>query len=148
MDKFGIRPHLRFSTEVVTAHYSEDEQLWNVTTRTQGGKDETLKVNAIVTAVGQLNRPKLPNIAGRNSFAGPSWHSANWKHEYDLKGKTVAVIGTGASAFQIVPEVAKVAGRLKVFQRSAPWMFPNAQYHALLTPVKNCLLTHLPYSAP
>jgi 4-hydroxyacetophenone monooxygenase len=147
MDKFGIRPHVRFSTEVVTARYSEDEQLWNVTIRTRSGKDETLKVNAIVTAVGQLNRPKLPDIAGRDSFAGPSWHSANWKHEYHLKGKTVAVIGTGASAFQIVPEVAKVAGRLKVFQRSAPWMFPNAQYHALVGEGKKWLLTHVPYYA-
>ncbi|HEV3112789.1 MAG TPA: NAD(P)/FAD-dependent oxidoreductase [Candidatus Binataceae bacterium] len=146
-DKFGIRPHIRFSTEVVTARYSEDEQLWNVTTRTRNGKEESLKVNAIVTAVGQLNRSKLPDIAGRDSFAGPSWHSANWKHEYDLKGKTVAVIGTGASAFQIVPEVAKVAGQLKVFQRSAPWMFPNSQYHALVSEGKRWLLTHVPYYA-
>ena len=146
-DKFGIRPHIRFSTEVVTARYSEDEQLWNVTIATRDGTQENLKVNAIVTAVGQLNRPRLPDIEGRDSFAGPSWHSANWKHEHDLQGKTVAVIGTGASAFQIVPEVAKVAGRLKVFQRSAPWMFPNAQYHALVSEGKKWLLTHVPYYA-
>ncbi|HEY2106084.1 MAG TPA: NAD(P)/FAD-dependent oxidoreductase [Candidatus Binataceae bacterium] len=146
-DKFGIRPRIRFSTEVAAARYSEDEQLWNVATRTRDGKEENLKVNAIVTAVGQLNRPKLPDIVGRDSFAGPAWHSAGWKHDIDLKGKTVAVIGTGASAFQIVPEVAKVAGRLKVFQRSAPWMFPNGQYHALVSEGKKWLLTHVPYYA-
>jgi 4-hydroxyacetophenone monooxygenase len=147
VDKFGIRPHIRFKTEVVSARYSEDEQLWHVTTRTQSGAEETIKVNSIITAVGQLNRPKLPDIPGRDSFQGPSWHSATWDHSHDLKGKTVAVIGTGASAFQIVPEIAKVAGRLKVFQRSAPWMFPNAQYHALVSDGKKWLLTHVPYYA-
>ncbi len=118
---------------MTSAHYSEDEQLWNVALKTRDGKQENIKVSAIVTAVGQLNRPKFPDIPGRESFAGPSWHSAAWQHQHDLKGKTVAVIGTGASALQIVPEVAKVAGRLKVFQRSAPWVFPNPQYHAAVS---------------
>jgi 4-hydroxyacetophenone monooxygenase len=146
-DKFGIRPHIRFSTEVVSARYCEDELLWRVTVRTPAGNQETLRANVVITAVGQLNRPRLPDIKGRDSFAGPSWHSANWQHQHDLNGKTVAVIGTGASAFQIVPEVAKAAGRLKVFQRSAPWMFPNAQYHALVSEEKKWLLRHVPYYA-
>src|SRR5579885_887853 len=146
-DKFGIRPHIRFSTEVVSARYSDDEQLWNVTTRGANGREESLKVNAIITAVGQLNRPRLPGIPGRDSFAGPSWHSAQWQHQHDLRGRRVAVIGAGASAFQIVPEVAKVAGRLTVFQRSAPWMFPNPQYHSLVSEGKKWLLTHVPYYA-
>jgi 4-hydroxyacetophenone monooxygenase len=147
LDKFGIRPHVRFATEVIRARYAEDEDTWHVVLRSKDGCEETVKVNALVTAVGQLNRPKLPDLPGRETFAGPSWHSAAWQHQHDLKGKTVAVIGTGASAFQIVPEIAKTAGRVKVFQRSAPWMFPNAQYHALVGDGKKWLLTHLPYYA-
>ena len=147
MEKFGIRPHIRFSTEVTSARYSEDEQVWNVGLKTKDGKEETIKVNALITAVGQLNRPKLPDLPGLESFQGPYWHSAEWQHQHDLKGKTIAVIGTGASAVQIVPEVAKVAGKVKVFQRSAPWIFPNPQYHAAVDDGKKWLLTHLPYYA-
>ena len=103
----------------------EDEQVWNVALKTKDGKEETIKVNALITAVGQLNRPEAPRPPGpRDVSRVRTGTRREWQHQHDLKGKTVAVIGTGASAFQIVPEVAKVAGTVKVFQRSAPWIVP------------------------
>src|SRR5262249_12062399 len=76
-------------------------------------------------AVGQLNRPALPDIAGRDDFAGPSWHSARWDHGVDLTGKRVAVVGTGASAIQFVPEVSRSAANVDVYQRTAPYVLPK-----------------------
>ena len=97
-------------------------QVWNLTLDDGG----TLQAAAVVCAVGQLGRPALPDIAGRDGFAGPSWHSARWNHDVDLAGRRVAVVGTGASAIQFVPEIAKVAGHVDVYQRSAPYVLPKA----------------------
>ena len=133
MDKFGIRPHIRFSTEVTSARYAEDER--DLERRTQDPKTAERRPSRSTRSSppsGQLNRPKLPDLPGLDTFPGPSGTPPQWQHQHDLKGKTIAVIGTGASAFQIVPEVAKIAGTVKVFQRSAPWMFPNPQYHAVV----------------
>jgi 4-hydroxyacetophenone monooxygenase len=151
MEKYGIRDKVRFDTEVVAADYDEAAHRWSLRIRrrepSEGGEslEETLTANALVSAVGQLNRPKLPDIPGRDSFRGPSMHSAAWQHDVDLKGKRIAVIGTGASAFQIVPAIAQEAQRLIVFQRSAPWMFPNPNYHKAVGPGKKWALKHLPY---
>jgi 4-hydroxyacetophenone monooxygenase len=139
----GITPRIRFETEVVAARWDEAEACWRVRLRTRSG-EETLLANALVSAVGQLNRPKLPEIPGRERFRGPSFHSAEWDAAQDLTGKRVAVIGTGASAFQLVPEVAKQAAKLSVFQRSPPWMFPNPVYHAKVSEGKKWLLRHVP----
>src|SRR5262249_21951335 len=120
--KYGVRDKIRFRTEVVEARFDEATSRWSVLLRSEGGAEETVSVEAIISGVGQLNRPKLPDIEGRDSFRGPAFHSARWQHQHDLRGKRVAVIGTGASAFQLVPEVAKQAEHLFVLQRSAPWM--------------------------
>lgn len=120
-EKHGLYSHLRFDSEVVGATWDEAEQLWRV--RTADGAEITAE--AFVTAWGQLNRPKLPPIEGRDTFAGTAFHSANWNSSIDLAGKRVAVIGNGASAIQFVPEVAKVAGHLTVFQRSPSWIVPR-----------------------
>jgi len=117
-DKYGIRPHVRFGTEVVAARYDEAAQLWRV--RTRGG--EELEAEVLVSAVGQLNRPAYPDIPGREEFAGVSFHSARWRHDHDLTGRTVGVIGNAASAIQFIPPVAERAARLHVFQRSPNWM--------------------------
>ena len=85
-----------------------------------------MQATAVVCSVGQLGRPAFPDIAGRDEFAGPSWHSGRWNHDVDLAGRRVAVIGTGASAIQFVPEIAKVAARVDVYQRSAPYVLPKA----------------------
>lgn len=142
---FGIRDQIRFRTEVVAATWDEDRRVWSIRTRSSDGREETLEANAIVSAVGQLNRPKIPDIRGRESFAGSQFHSAQWRHDVDLTGKRVAVIGTGASGFQLVPEVAKIASRLFVFQRSPQWMSPNPRYHAKVSEEKTWLLRHVPF---
>ena len=118
----GLGPHLRFGCGVAAAEFDERRAVWNLTLDDGG----TLQATAVVCAVGQLGRPALPDIAGRDGFAGPSWHSARWNHDVDLAGRRVAVVGTGASAIQFVPEIAKVAGHVDVYQRSAPYVLPKA----------------------
>jgi 4-hydroxyacetophenone monooxygenase len=147
LDKYGVRDKVRFETEVVGASYDESEGRWSVRIRNRNGSEEVLRAAAVVSAVGQLNRPKLPDIAGIDRFGGPSMHSAAWRPDCDLVGKRVAVIGTGASAFQIVPTIAETCAHLSVFQRSAPWMFPNPHYHAKVGAGKKWALEHLPYYA-
>ena len=100
---------------------------------------------AVISAVGQLNRPHVPDFPGRETFAGPSFHSARWDHDLDLTGKRVALIGAGASGFQIAPAIADDVERLTVFQRTAQWMFPNPGYHETVGPGVRWALTHLPF---
>lgn len=147
LESHGVGARVRFETEVTTAHYDERAKLWSVRVRTKDGREEALTANAVISAVGQLNRPKLPEIPGLERFRGVAMHSAAWRHEANLAGKRVAVIGTGASAFQIVPTIAGECARLSVFQRSAPWMFPNPYYHAKVGPGKKWALEHLPFYA-
>jgi cation diffusion facilitator CzcD-associated flavoprotein CzcO len=118
----GLEPHLRFGAEVASASFDEDTATWNITLAGGG----TLEASAVVCAVGQLSRPSVPDIPGRDDFAGPSWHSARWDHGTELAGRRVAVIGTGASAVQFVPAIAKTAGHVDVYQRSAPYVLPKA----------------------
>jgi cation diffusion facilitator CzcD-associated flavoprotein CzcO len=117
----GLGPRLRFGCGVESASFDETAALWNLAL-TDGS---SVQANAVVCAVGQLGRPALPDLPGRDSFAGPSWHSGRWNHDVDLTGQRVAVIGTGASAVQFVPEVAKVAGHVDVYQRTAPYVLPK-----------------------
>ncbi len=143
-DKYGLREHIRFGTSVEEAAWDEAGGVWKVQVRTSAG-EETLTATAVVSAVGQLNQPNFPDIPGRDSFAGPSFHSARWRHDVDLKGKRVAVIGTGASAFQFVPEIARTAGEVVVFQRSPPWLAPTDDYHETVGEGKKALLEHFPF---
>ena len=143
-DRHGLRPHIRLNTTVLEAAWDEARALWRVRLRTPDGAEETVEANAVITAVGQLNRPRLPDIPGRDSFAGVAFHSAEWRHDVDLTGKRVAVIGTGASAFQFVPEIAPAVGQLTVFQRTPPWAFPAPHYHDDIEAPKNWLMQHLP----
>jgi 4-hydroxyacetophenone monooxygenase len=145
MHDFGITEHIRFETEVTRAEWNEDTAHWSVYVRQSDGVSASIDANAVISAVGQLNRPKLPDIPGRDSFQGVSMHSAQWIDGTELAGKRVAVVGTGASAFQIVPTIAPIVARLTVFQRSAPWMFPNPHYHDQVGPGVRWALEHLPY---
>jgi 4-hydroxyacetophenone monooxygenase len=145
--KYGVRDRIRFGTEVVAAHWDEADAVWRVTVRPKDGGEETLTANAVVSAVGQLSRPKIPDFEGRERFRGRAFHSARWERDLDLEGRRVAVIGTGASAFQLIPEVARQAGHTFVFQRSPQWMTPNPSYHRTVSPEKQWLLEHVPYYA-
>lgn len=117
----GVRDLVRTGVEVTEAAYDDDTATWRVETST----GETLTADFVVAAVGQLSRPVVPDLPGRESFAGPAFHSARWDHDVDLTGKRVAVIGTGASAIQFVPGIQPVAGHVTVFQRSAPYVVPK-----------------------
>ncbi len=144
-DKYALRKHIRFETHVVECVFDEDIAMWNVRVRGKEGKEQILRANAVISAVGQLNQPRFPDIKGRETFKGPSFHSAHWRHDIDLKGKRVAVIGTGASAFQFVPAIAPTVGELLVFQRTPPWLAPTPDYHYNVGAGKNWLLEHLPF---
>ncbi|MGZ4438309.1 MAG: flavin-containing monooxygenase [Nocardioidaceae bacterium] len=116
----GVLDRFRFETSVDDAAWDDDAQVWRVTT--SAGH---VTADVLVSAAGALSDPKLPDIDGIDSFAGEVFHSAQWNHDYDLTGKRVAVIGTGASAIQIVPEIAKQVARLDVYQRTAPYVMPR-----------------------
>jgi 4-hydroxyacetophenone monooxygenase len=142
-DAFGLRPHMRFETEVTSVHWSDETNSWTLRLRTPAG-EETMEAQAVISAVGQLNRPSFPDIPGRDTFAGTSFHSARWRHDVDLTGKRVAVIGTGASAVQFVPEIADQTGDLLVFQRTPGWLIPSEDYHQAVSPQKQWLFAHVP----
>jgi cation diffusion facilitator CzcD-associated flavoprotein CzcO len=120
-DDFKLRASIKLSDEAVSAVWDEGRAQWQIKTRS--GK--SYAASAIVSALGQLNRPTIPPIEGREIFAGPSWHSAHWNHSVSLKGKRVGVVGSAASAVQLIPEVAKEAGHLTVFQRTPNWLMPR-----------------------
>jgi 4-hydroxyacetophenone monooxygenase len=143
--QFEVKPHIRFNTEVVTAEYDEAAALWRVRVRDGQGEESVLQARAVISAVGQLNRPKMPDIDGLESFSGPVVHSGAWPQGLDLAGKRVAVIGSGASAFQIIPELAATASQLVALQRSPAWMFPNPGYHTEVGAGQRWALEKLPY---
>jgi 4-hydroxyacetophenone monooxygenase len=147
-DDLELRAHIRFGTEVLAAEFCEDTATWKLTIRDPDGGEKTHEVNALVSAVGQLNRPNLPPIPGRESFAGPSFHSAEWDHSVDLAGKRVAVIGTGASGFQLIPKVAEEAAELTVFQRTPNWFIPTPQYTDDMTEPLKMLFRVIPGYGP
>jgi cation diffusion facilitator CzcD-associated flavoprotein CzcO len=120
-DMFQLRPSLRLGEEPVRAEWDDGKAVWKITTR--AGK--SYEADAIVPALGQLNRPTIPDIPGEDSFKGPAFHSARWDSSVDLKGKRIACIGSAASAVQLIPEVAKVAGHLDVYQRTPNWCIPR-----------------------
>lgn len=144
-DSFGLREHIRFRTEVLSMAFDEERCAWSLRLRTADGGDETLEANAVISAVGQLNRPRFPDIPGRETFAGPSFHSAQWDHSVDLAGKRVAVIGTGASACQFIPAIAPEVGQLTVFQRTPTWFVPVPTYHDAVPDGLLWLFRHIPH---
>lgn len=119
--KYGLEPHIRFGAEVTDARWDDAASHWVV--RTRAG--DVFEAQSIVTATGQLSTPVIPALPGLSTFAGPAFHSAQWRSDVDLSGKRVAVIGTGASAIQFVPAIAPLAEKLTVFQRSAAYVLPK-----------------------
>jgi 4-hydroxyacetophenone monooxygenase len=143
--KYDLKKHIRFETKVESLTWEEGRSVWRVEVRAKDGAMETIEANAVVTAVGQLNKPRIPQIDGVGTFEGPAFHSAEWRHDVDLAGKRIAVIGTGASAYQFVPEIAPKVAHLTVFQRSPPWGLPVPHYHEDVPEGMKWLLDHVPY---
>jgi len=146
MHRHGIAEQVRFDTEVLGAAWDDATSTWSVSVRGPGGS-ETLRARAVISAVGQLNQPFVPELPGAQDFAGPAFHTARWDGDVELAGRDVVMIGAGATGFQLAPAIADTVGRLTIFQRTAQWMFPNPDYHAAVGPGAHWALRHLPFYA-
>ncbi|WP_019874290.1 flavin-containing monooxygenase [Sporichthya polymorpha] len=144
-DHFDLRRHIRFDSEVETMNWDEDAQHWRVTVRSSTGERDMLTADAVISGVGLLNRPAIPAIPGLETFAGPSMHTANWDTSVEVTGKRVVVIGTGASAMQLVPAIAGQAAHVTVFQRSPQWGLPNPNYMRETSEATRTLMAHVPF---
>ena len=121
VDKYRLRPKITLNTTVTAAAYDEDDSLWRVGL----GSGETITARFLISATGALTIPRQPDIPGVESFGGVTMHTARWDHSQDLTGKRVAIIGTGASAVQVIAEIAPTVSELTVFQRTPIWCFPK-----------------------
>lgn len=150
MKDLGALPRVRFGTEVLSATYRDDDQCWDVRVRTPDGTEETLVADVVISAVGVLNRKRMPDVAGLDRFAGTQFHSSEWPEDLDLDGKRVAVVGTGASSMQISPAIASRAAHLTIFQRSPQWVAPFEKFlqpipAELRMLIRTCSLYHAWY---
>jgi cation diffusion facilitator CzcD-associated flavoprotein CzcO len=122
-DRYRLRDHIRFGVEVTGARWDADERRWHVTT-----SDGDYTARFLVAGIGALHIPNIPALPGIETFRGETFHSAHWNHDYDLTGKRVAVVGTGASAIQFVPQIAPDVAKLTIFQRTPPWIMPKPDH--------------------
>jgi 4-hydroxyacetophenone monooxygenase len=147
VDKYGLEPHIRYRTTVTSIEWHDDEARWHVHIERPDGASETLVARFVISAVGSLNLPHLPEIPGMDTFAGPSFHSARWPADLDITGTRFALLGAGASGFQIAPTIADSVGQLTIYQRTAQWMVPNPVYRKTVPPGDRWALRHLPFYA-
>ena len=143
-NEFEIKSHIRFDTTVNNATYDEADQRWNVDITTANGASETLSGTILVSATGIFNPPVKPNIDGLEEFQGPSFHTAEWQDDVDLKDKKVAIIGNGASCMQIGPEIQNDVESLTIFQRSPHWAAPFAQFRRPVPDALRFMLREVP----
>lgn len=136
--KYDLQAHIQFNQEVEAADFDAEAGRWNI--RTKAGKDISAAI--LISACGQLNQPAIPALQGIEKFQGKAFHSARWEHSYDITNKNVAVIGTGASAIQFVPQITPKAKRITLFQRSGAWVIPKADRP--FTKLELWLLRHFP----
>jgi 4-hydroxyacetophenone monooxygenase len=142
-----LRQHTRFGEEVTSAVWDESQSLWRVTTVSCDGREHQLTANCVVSAVGQLNRPATPKIPGLDRFQGPAFHTARWDHEADITGRSVGMIGTGASGMQVGPAIAPLVEKLTIFQRSPHWAMHNPLYFETVRDEKKWVLKNIPFYA-
>ena len=143
-DTFDVRREITFETEVHSLTWNQVDSMWEIEVEGPEGR-RTLRSNAVITAVGFLNRPNMPDIPGMDLFKGPSWHTARWPGNFDPAGKRVAVIGTGCTGYQMVPELALEAGHVTVFQRTPQWLFAAPGYRSPFPPQVTWLDRNLPF---
>lgn len=145
VDHYDLLPSIRFGTEVLGATYDEERQRWTVRIRQGSGEEASLEANAVISAVGIFSQPKLPDIPGMDSFEGPLFHSARWPRGFDVTGKRVALVGTGASSMQILPAIVDRAAAVDVFQRSPGWVAPVSNYFDPVPKAVHWLFENVPY---
>jgi cyclohexanone monooxygenase len=139
-DKYGLRAHVRLRTEIRSARWDSETQLWCLTT----ASGERHHFNVVVSAVGLFTRPLLPELVEQEPFTGTVMHSSRWDHSVPLAGKRIAVLGTGSTASQLVPELAKVADKVYSVQRSPTWILPKPDRH--YTPRERWVFAHIPFA--
>jgi 4-hydroxyacetophenone monooxygenase len=145
-EEFGVRSHIRFNAAVTEARWDEAKQRWMITISTPQGR-EVHEASVFVSAIGQFGEPQEPDIEGASHFEGEIFHSARWPSGLDVEGKRVAVVGTGASAMQIVPSIADKVASLAVYQRTAQWARPVARYHDEIGEPVQWLMQNVPFYA-
>jgi 4-hydroxyacetophenone monooxygenase len=144
-DRNNLRENIRFSEEVLSLRWDEASLLWQAEIRRKDGSTYAMSANAVVSAVGMLNRPKVPPIPGFESFAGAKFHTARWDHSAEYKNKSVGMIGTGASGMQVGPAIQPVVEKLTIFQRSPHWAMFNPLYFETVSEEKKWVLNHIPF---
>jgi len=145
LEDHALRPHCRFETEVTGAEWDAEAARWRVSVRDPGGRGEVLEARFVISAVGSLNIPRLPDIEGMQSFSGPAFHSTRWPADFDPRGLRFALLGAGASGFQIAPAIADEVEQLTIFQRTAQWVLPNPIYRKPLSQGERWAMRHLPF---
>jgi 4-hydroxyacetophenone monooxygenase len=145
-DQFGVRQHVRLKTRLTSSHWDETTKRWISTLETPDGPQQ-ISSAILVSAIGQLNDPSMARFEGADDFAGDIFHSAHWPQGLDLKDKRVAVIGTGATAMQLVPNIVDEVASVTVYQRTAQWSRPVAGYSDRISEGSQWLLEHVPYYA-
>jgi 4-hydroxyacetophenone monooxygenase len=145
-NRYGVTEHVEFETEVLAAEHDTATARWTVRVRHGDAVTES-EYDAVVSAVGMLNRPIVPDLDGLDSFAGMQFHSSHWPADLDVTGKRVGVIGTGASSVQLVPAIAPAAAHLDVYQRSRHWMMPNPFYLRAMSDGERWVMANVPYYA-
>lgn len=143
-DKYALRDHIRFGVEVEAMEWDEAMSLWSVRLRHADGILQTKTCHAVISAVGLLNRPSMPDIRGLDEFEGPRFHTARWPRDLDVRDKRIAMIGTGASGMQAGPAIAPLAEKLTVFQRSPHWAGKNPLYHQPVSDGQMWALLNIP----
>lgn len=147
VEKYDLGPHIRFGVTVTSVVWNEAASCWRVTAEQPDGTVVVHEPRFVISAVGSLNLPNLPYFDGMETFAGPSFHSARWPADLDITGKRFALIGAGASGFQIAPTIAPEVAQLDIYQRTPQWMFPNPVYRTPVPAGERWAMRHLPFYA-
>ena len=143
-DRLQVRDHVRFGSEVVRLDYQDETALWTITTKGTDGGTQTYTANIVLSTVGALNKPKLPKLAGMDTFTGAQFHSTDWPDDLDLAGKHVAIVGAGASAMQIAPAISTKAAQVTIYQRSPQWVAPHPLFRKQIEASQRQLLASTP----
>ncbi|MDJ0105181.1 NAD(P)/FAD-dependent oxidoreductase [Rhodococcus sp. IEGM 1241] len=143
-DEFAVRERIQFNTSFVSATWQQDTSTWRVLVD-HDGNQQTIEARYLVTAIGPFGAPQTPNIAGVSKFDGPIFHAAQWPEDLDVSGKSVAIVGTGASCMQIAPTIADQVSELTVLQRTPQWIRPIPRFHELINEDAQALLTQERY---
>ena len=128
VERYGLAQYIHFKTRFCEAAWNESSGQWRISAADKSSANQTIHARVLISGMGALHVPHYPEIPGIERFSGPSFHSAAWRSDVDLTGKTVAVIGTGASAIQFIPHIAPRPGKLYIFQRTPPWIVPRLDF--------------------